>query len=341
MADSVDRVFTHALSTVRRLPRTGSSRPPPQDRLQLYGLYKQSMEGDVDGIMSRPTYPSPPLSDNEKAARELKSEAEKYDAWQSCAGMSKTEAKRKYISYLIETMKVYAVGTRESRELVAELEFVWEQVRNNTSAEGSGSGNGSGDSPPRVGMGGRGDGRLRVLSPVSQGGSGRRGEIIEGEDRELLRYRASDEEEVDEEYTSASEQQHQPQSHNNLDRRRTAGYRIPWRRTIEHALTNITAEIAALREQMEDSRVFPPPNSPTRLQKGRLARMLAWMRWLVWIAIRQLAIDALVLALIVLWGRWRGNRGAEDTIRSIWERCKGWIRRMARSWKAKGLRIMF
>ena len=44
----------HALNTVKRIPRTGSARPPPSDRLKLYGLYKQSMEGDVKGVMNRP-----------------------------------------------------------------------------------------------------------------------------------------------------------------------------------------------------------------------------------------------------------------------------------------------
>lgn len=49
-----DRVFVHALNTVKRIPRTGSARPPPSDRLKLYGLYKQSMEGNVEGMMKRP-----------------------------------------------------------------------------------------------------------------------------------------------------------------------------------------------------------------------------------------------------------------------------------------------
>lgn len=51
---STDRVFVQALNTVKRIPRTGSARPPPSDRLKLYGLYKQSMEGDVEGVMNRP-----------------------------------------------------------------------------------------------------------------------------------------------------------------------------------------------------------------------------------------------------------------------------------------------
>lgn len=51
---TLDRVFVHALNTVKRIPRTGSARPPPAARLKLYGLYKQSMEGDVEGVMKRP-----------------------------------------------------------------------------------------------------------------------------------------------------------------------------------------------------------------------------------------------------------------------------------------------
>lgn len=39
----IDRVFVHALNTVKRIPRAGTVRPPVEDRLRLYGLYKQSM----------------------------------------------------------------------------------------------------------------------------------------------------------------------------------------------------------------------------------------------------------------------------------------------------------
>lgn len=68
---TLDRVFSHALSTVNKI-RTGAEKPPAATRLKLYGLYKQSMgmdcnrkqgkecgtkwaiEGDVEGIMERP-----------------------------------------------------------------------------------------------------------------------------------------------------------------------------------------------------------------------------------------------------------------------------------------------
>lgn len=54
----------------------------------------------------------------------------KWDAWKREQGLSKTEAKRRYIQYLIETMKIYASGTQETRELLNELEYLWEQIKN-------------------------------------------------------------------------------------------------------------------------------------------------------------------------------------------------------------------
>ncbi len=51
------------------------------------------------------------------------------DAWKSQEGISSTEAKRRYISYLIETMRLYASGTHEARELLSELEYLWDQIR--------------------------------------------------------------------------------------------------------------------------------------------------------------------------------------------------------------------
>lgn len=92
----------HALNTVKKIPKTGATRPPPLDRMRLYGLYKQAMEGDVDGVMERPASSSGLLAD------ELLREQNKWDAWDSQRGLSRTEAKRRYIEALIETMHKYA-----------------------------------------------------------------------------------------------------------------------------------------------------------------------------------------------------------------------------------------
>jgi len=61
------------------------------------------------------------------------------DAWNSQRGILKTEAKRRYISSLINNMTKYATSTPESRELVAELSFVWDQIKNQSPQQSTSS----------------------------------------------------------------------------------------------------------------------------------------------------------------------------------------------------------
>lgn len=82
-------------------------------------MYKQATEGNVDGVMPRPVG----FTLEDEGAKK------KWDAWKREEGLSKTEAKRRYISYLIDTMKVYASGTLEARELLNELEYLWDQIK--------------------------------------------------------------------------------------------------------------------------------------------------------------------------------------------------------------------
>lgn len=347
-----DRVFVHALATVRRLPRTGSSRPPPSARLRLYGLYKQSMEGDVESILPRPTLPTvSPDPNNSKSnnvhryasrdlrIREAEAEIEKWDAWHSCAGMSRTEAKRRYISTLIETMKEYASGTQEARELVAELEFVWNQIK---SQSGS-SEDEDADSPSRrleraglkqtesfgsipPGQSTRTDGgsgglprldsdpnRLRVLSPVSQNDSD---EIVEGE-------------EID----PATDAIIGP-----ISPSRPLASDPEWRTRIESHLRHLSTEVAALREQLSANHLLSSSSfSPSLTSKRRriIYRISTWIKWLAWVIVRQILLDASLVFLFVLWARWKGykDRGVEDWGRRRWKDFKevvgdlnGWIR---------------
>ncbi|EXJ93547.1 hypothetical protein A1O1_01939 [Capronia coronata CBS 617.96] len=346
MSDSVDRVFVHALATVRRLPRTGSSRPPPSARLRLYGLYKQSMEGDVESILPRPTLPSvSPDPNNSKSnnvhryasrdlrIREAEAEIEKWDAWHSCAGMSRTEAKRRYISTLIETMKQYASGTQEARELVAELEFVWNQIKSQSGSSededadpptrrleraglkqtpqisippGTGAGTGAGAG---IGMVAGSSGllsrlnsdpnRLRVLSPVSQRDSD---SIVEGE-------------EVDPETGAVI---------NPLPTTQPPAIEAEWRHQVESHLRHLSTEVAALREQLSAHYLLSPSSlSPSLTSRRRrlLYRMSAWMKWLAWIFVRQLLMDAGLVLMFILWARWKGDkdRRVEHWARRRWK----------------------
>ena len=241
-------MFGHALNTVNKI-RTGSQKPPASERLRLYGLYKQAMEGDVAYVQSRP------LDDDKK-------ELDKWDAWATNAGLSRTQAKRQYIETLIHTMHTYASATPEARELVAELEFVWDQVRNNSNPSGSSDAS----SPLRVvheqrnsypGMVSSSAAAfaeeededvasrpLRVLSPVSQADED---ELDEDRDEfvDAPISQFDDTEDAGAEHEDEEETHHharQPPTHTRDQR---------WRKRIESAMIKMTAEVAALREQLE------------------------------------------------------------------------------------------
>ncbi|KAJ5633798.1 hypothetical protein N7528_001640 [Penicillium herquei] len=373
MSDSVDRVFVHALNTVKRIPRTGTARPPAAERLKLYGLYKQSMEGDVEGVMDRPIGNTP----------EVHAECEKWDAWYAQRGNTRTEAKRRYISTLIDTMHNYASQTPEARELVAELEFVWDQIKYNASSSASSGPLNAVGVPPLSrhqgssygSIGGRLAGstedyerrdiradehnsRLRVLSPVSQPEEDeyyhrhrRRttDDTVEQEDID------EDDDDEDEEYEEARDSLYEDQepdtdpdhastvpdtgtepttSHGEDRSSRNHNYKpssgasshhsrsrsrdphslrnSPWRRRVEQALTKMTAEIAALREQMETR----------QLASRRRNGVLAWLKWILWTTFRQVLWDLALLGALLIFMRLRGDRRVENRLRSGWSDIK-------------------
>ncbi|RYP29225.1 hypothetical protein DL767_006824 [Monosporascus sp. MG133] len=280
MADSVDRVFVHALNTVKKIPKTGAARPPPQDRLRLYGLYKQAMEGDVDGVMERPT--AGPGID----ANELQREKDKWDAWNAQSGLSRTEAKRRYIEALIETMHRFATtpatgrtaqlttGLRDSQELVSELEFVWNQIKNNSPSMS--------ESSPKARQQQFQQPPMKVLSPKSEDDAAEqefREQQDDGDDE--------DDGDGDGEYVKKGDK---------------------WSRKVERALVRLSAEIAALREQITTGREW-------RSKKERsISTRVGWVFRLV---AKHLAIDLVILCVMLLWMRWRKDRRLEDQVRAI------------------------
>ncbi|KAF8246687.1 acyl-CoA binding protein, partial [Wilcoxina mikolae CBS 423.85] len=238
MSDSVDRVFAHALQTVRKIPHTGAPRPPPEARLRLYGLYKQSMEGDVERVMPRP----PPDAGNA-------TEIQKWDAWYAQRGLSKTEAKRRYIVTLIETMHASASNTVEAKELVSELEFVWDQIRSNASGE-------------------------------------------------------EDEEEEEEVVNLGIISPHPYDDDNNHSHNDDV-----WRGRVEKALSRVTTEVAALREQLENRR------EERRQQRNK--RVWVWLAWCVVAVARHLVIEVVFWGIVILWMRRRGDKRAEEALRVV------------------------
>jgi hypothetical protein len=179
----------------------------------------------------------------------------------------------------------------DARELVAELEFVWDQIKAN-SASSSASSPGRGElsyngqsrqfQQPRSGT----DGPMRVLSPMSEN------DEMERQSVERLEYtEENDEAEDDESETNAYK-----------------GSKMrSWRRTVEQALVKMTTEITALREQIATGREY----------QGRRQRTVGrWIAWLIWLAIRHFLVNTVVLGIVLLWMRKRKDRRLEDLVRT-------------------------
>ncbi|KAM3442678.1 hypothetical protein NHJ13734_002246 [Beauveria thailandica] len=289
MADSVDRVFVHALNTVKKIPKTGASRPPPSERLRLYGLYKQAMEGDVDGVMEQP------MAGAGLTPEELQRERDKWDAWNCQKGISRTEAKRRYIEALIETMHRYAT-TADGRELVSELEFVWNQIKHNSPSATDSSPQAA--VPPRrftQPMSGS-DGPMKMLSPMS-----------EQDEAELRSQRQTDLED--------REMGHDVSVGSGRSQRR-----------MERAITKLSAEVAAMREQISTGREW-------RSKKDR--SFPSWLGWLVWSIMKHLLIDCVILSLILVWMRRRKDRRLEDLVRAALTLIREYVRNIVPASKAK------
>lgn len=263
------------------------------------------------------------------------------DAWNAQHNLSRTEAKRQYISTLIATMHKYASPTPEAGELVSELEFVWDQIKSNpSSSESSSPKQGMGLShqvrsqPSYPSLGGRTsrgygneggdrgrDSRLRVLSPVSQADEdfNRRNPMDQEDEDEEEEYQEArdepyteDEEDVDQIYD-----QHQAlreEAETRPSRGRGNHYNNiynnngKWRRRVEQALTKMSTEVAALREQMEARAMY----------NRRRSSPWAWMKWFTWFFVRQVFCDLAILGVILLVMRLRGDRRVEERLKRLW-----------------------
>lgn len=247
------------------------------------------------------------------------------DAWKQQDGLSRTEAKRRYISLLIDTMHKYASPTPDARELVSELEFVWDQVKSNVPSSSSSSPLRTAGMPaelhhtpaypaldsshnyrqqaPAAATAPAGKAPLRVLSPVSQGGDA-----------------DDDGDEPGEEFVDAPDSQYDIPAGNERDAgSSSSGQGSPdraapspterkWRRRVEQALVKMTAEVAALREQLEARRL---------LSHRRRHSPVGWLLWLAWTAVKHVVVDVVLLGVILLWMRRKKDRRLEGAVRVL------------------------
>lgn len=80
-----------------------------------------------------------------------------------------------------------------------------------------------------------------------------------------------------------------------------------WQRKVERAITSLSAEVAALREQISMGREWR-----SRKEKS----IPAWLSWIGWVVMKHMAADILILLLILLWMRRRKDRRLEDLVRA-------------------------
>jgi len=199
-------------------------------------------------------------------------------------------------------MHAYASTTPEARELVAELEFVWDQIKSNPASASSAS------SPDQRAQGSYNsrasqrpeEGQLRILHPLSEPGNEASPEDGGEDDQEFAEARSS---------PSPSDAEAPLGRDYDIRTRK-------WRRRIEAALVKLTAEVAALREQLEVRRRL---NDGPRRRKGWV-----WVEWLVGALVRHVLVDAAVVGVLWLWfrggGQWRVEKGARFLMGVLRER---------------------
>jgi len=97
--------FEKAVHIIQNLPKDGPVKPSQDDQLYFYKYYKQATIGDVN--TSRPGM----LDFVGKA---------KWDAWKSVEGVSKEEARTKYVEKLLEILR--NASDDASKGYIAEIE---------------------------------------------------------------------------------------------------------------------------------------------------------------------------------------------------------------------------
>jgi septal ring factor EnvC (AmiA/AmiB activator) len=90
-----------------------------------------------------------------------------------------------------------------------------------------------------------------------------------------------------------------------------------WQRKVERALTTMSAEVAALREQITTGREW-------RTKKER--SFPAWAKWFAWLLVKHLFADFVILAVALLWLRKRKDRRLEDLVRAAVRLMREYVR---------------
>lgn len=217
-------------------------------------------------------------------------------------------------------MHKYASPSPDARELVAELEFVWDQVKSNVPSSSSSSplqtlnGAQGGNGPPSYPALGASeaaafsrpnlpaDAPMRMLSPPSQNmeedpdDTGVE-EFVDAKDSQIA---------IQHDIINGEEDKDRPDP----PRRSSSAnpHNEKWRRRVESALVKLTAEVAALREQLESRRLFA---------HQRKFSVLGWISWACWAAFKHITVDVIIFGAVLLWLRRKKDRRLEGAVRVI------------------------
>lgn len=271
-------------------------------------------------------------------AEQLRKEQEKWDAWRDNEGVSRTEAKRRYIEKLIETMHKYASQTDEAKQLVEELEFVWDQIKSNSQhsssehsspmqnldrsgylqSERSGEGNAmvSSSAAAMEGATAGANRPLRVLSPVSQADEEEALDELDEEQEEFVDAPVSQIDPGDLNLPEEGEEGGTQDPRAGLQEARKIRRAQPvtppgdakWRKRVENGLFKLTTEVAALREQLENHRF---------VKNQRRKSFFSWLLRLGWWAVSFVVADAVVLWIVILYMRRKQDRRLEGAVRVL------------------------
>jgi hypothetical protein len=90
-----------------------------------------------------------------------------------------------------------------------------------------------------------------------------------------------------------------------------------WQKKFERAVTKLSAEVAALREQISTGREWK-----SKKEKSYRARL----GWIFWIVAKHAAVDLFLLGIVLLWMRRRKDRRLEDHVRGALAVVREYIR---------------
>ncbi|KAF3936816.1 hypothetical protein ABW19_dt0204259 [Dactylella cylindrospora] len=85
-----------------------------------------------------------------------------------------------------------------------------------------------------------------------------------------------------------------------------------WKMRVEAALTKMTAEVAAMREQLAVSRSIGSNGSG--ISRGRFGWLRRWIGWGVWLVVKHIVVDAILLIVLIMWMRKRGDHRLEAVL---------------------------